>query len=218
MKSFPHDSVEHDRCYSASDFRDYFTPFVGNGVFYDPSDSCMATASGNNRTITIKSGKCFINGCVGYTDGTEKISIPSADSYLPRYDIIVLRLDLDKRDIHIELITGTPSENPEYPSIERSALKYDLAIAAVKSLPTAYALTQADITDLRYNSECCGVVATLINTINTTNLFAQYQAAWNDFIKSLGESDNVTIDTEDVKSHRMIKETRLRVNSSINIL
>lgn len=210
MKSFPHDSVEHDRLYSAGDFRDYFMPLVGNGIFAEPANSCMAIVSGSDRTITIKSGRCFINGCVGYTDGTEKINIPSADAYQPRYDIIVLRLDLNKRDIHLDIVNGSPSENPEYPSVERTALKYDLAIAAVKSLPTAYAITQSDITDLRFNTDYCGIVTGKINTISTTNLFAQYQSAWNDFIKQLGESDNVTINTEDITGRKLISEISMQ--------
>ena len=113
MKSFPHDSRDHDRVYSSSDFRDYFIPFVTNGIFANPANSCMVMAGETGRIVTVKAGRCFINGCVGYTDGTETILIPSADMYFPRYDLITVRLDLERRDIHINLIQGTPKEDPE---------------------------------------------------------------------------------------------------------
>ena len=218
MKSFPHDSVNHDRLYSASDFRDFFKPFVRNGVFADPANSCMVISSDKDRSVVIKSGSCFINGCVGYADGTETLTIPSPDPYYPRYDIVAARLDLESRDIHIELIIGTSSETPEYPSIMRTSLKYDLALAAIKSSPTSYEITQGDITDLRFDSTYCGIVSGLININDTSDLFAQYERVWQDFVAQLGDNDHVTIDTMDSKARQMINEARFRMGASMNLL
>ena len=218
MKSFPHDSVNHDRLYSASDFRNYFIPFVKNGVFADPADSCMVVSLDKDRSVVIKSGRCFINGCVGYTDGTETMNVPSPDPYYPRYDLITARLDLESRDIHIELIKGTTSETTEYPSFVRTSLKYDIVLAAIKSSPTSYEITQSDITDLRFNSEYCGIVSGLININDTSELFAQYDRIWQDFVNQLGNDDHVTIDTIDSKARQMINETRVLIGSSLNIL
>ena len=218
MDSFPHDSVNHDRLYSAADFREYFTPLVKNGVFANPANSCMVIASGDDRSVTVKKGRCFINGCIGYTDGTEKLTIPSSDPYYERYDLVVTRLDLESRDIHIELIKGTPSSAPEYPAIMRTSLKYDIALAAIKSSPTSYEITQGDITDLRQNDEYCGIVSGLININDTSDLFAQYEYIWQKFVEQLGENDHVTIVVRDDKARKMIKETRVRIGTSINVL
>lgn len=217
MKSFPHDSVNHDRLYSASDFRDFFTPLVSNGIFANPANSCMVMAGGD-RKVTVKTGRCFINGCVGYMDGTEVFEVPSADAYLPRYDLIAIRFDLEARDIHTEFIKGTPAANPEYPKFERSVLKYDLALAAVKTVPTEYDIKQSDITDLRFNTDYCGIVSGLVRITDTSDLFAQYQKCWDDFVAQLGNNDHVTIDTADTVARRMIKETRVRIGTSINVL
>lgn len=216
MKSFPHDSVNHDRLYSASDFRDFFIPFVTNGVFVNPANSCMVTSLNRDRSVVINSGRCYINGCVGYTDGTETLIIPSSDMYNSRYDIVAARLDLEKRDIHLELITGTPDENPEYPPILRTELKWDLALAAIKSSPFAYEITQADITDLRFNLDYCGIVSGLITLTDTTGLFSQYEQAWIDFVSQLGENDHVTINTIDPTARRMANENRIRMLSPLD--
>ena len=200
MKSFPHDSVNHDRRYSASDFRDFFTPFLTNGVFVNPANSCMVMAVGSDRKVVVKAGRCFINGCVGYTDGTETFDIPSADMYLPRFDLIVARLDLDARDIHLAIIKGTPSDTPEYPKFERNGVKYDLVLAAVKSVPSEYDITQSDIVDLRFYTDYCGIVSGLVRLTDTTDLFAQYQKTWDDFVSKLGKDDHITIDTADRKA------------------
>ena len=179
MNSFPHDSVNHDRTYSSADFRNYFLPLVRNGVFADPADSCMVIAINNNRKVNIRAGRCYINGCIGYADGTETVEIPLPDDNYPRYDIIAARLDLVNRDIHIELIKGTPSGSPMYPELSRTSLKYDLGLAAIKSVPSSYDITQDVITDLRFDTNYCGVVTGIIDTINTTDLFAQYDARWD---------------------------------------
>lgn len=218
MKSFPHDSVNHDRLYSASDFRDYFTPFVNNGVFAEPANSCMVMAVGSDRKVVVKAGRCFINGCVGYTDGTEVFIIPSSDMYLPRYDIIAARFDLEERDIHIAVIKGTPAEEPEYPLLERTPLKYDLALAAVSSLPTKYDVLQSNITDLRFDADYCGIVSGLVRITDTTDLFAQYQKTWDDFVAQLGNDEHITIDTADSKARQLIKGMKVRMGTSINVL
>ncbi len=218
MKSFPHDSVNHDRLYSASDFRDYFSPFVNNGVFANPANSCMVIAVGSDRKVVVRAGRCYINGCVGYTDGTEVFNIPSADMYLPRYDFIVVCFDLIKRDIHLDIVKGTPGEEPEYPQLERTSLKHELALAAIKSVPTEYDITQNDIIDLRFDANYCGIVSGLVRITDTSDLFAQYQKCWDDFVAQLGNNDHITIDTADSKARRMIKEMKVRNGTSINVL
>lgn len=218
MKSFPHDSVNHDRLYSASDFRGFFMPFVSNGVFANPANNCMVTAVGSDRKVVVKAGRCYINGCVGYTDGTEEFVIPSSDLYLPRYDFLVARLDLEARDIHLAVIKGTPGEEPEYPELERTSLRYDLALAAIKSVPTEYEILQSDITDLRFDADYCGVVSGLVRMIDTTELFAQYQKCWDDFVAQLGDDSHITINTADSLARQMIKEMKIRNGTSINVL
>ncbi len=211
MDSFPHDSVNHDRLYSASDFRDYFTPFVNNGIFAEPANSCMVMAVGSDRKVVVKAGRCFINGCVGHTDGTERFIIPASDIYLARYDLIVVRFDLEERDMHIELIKGEPSTEPVYPKIERSALKYDIALAAIKSVPTEYDISQSDITDLRFDMNYCGIVSGLVRITDTTDLFAQYQEIWDKFVAQLGADDRITINTADIKARKNIMSVKVQL-------
>lgn len=217
MKSFPHDSVEHDRLYSSEDFRSYFSPFVSNGVFANPTNSCMVYPQ-SGMVVAVKPGKCFINGCVGTSLGQDTVTLDISTSNYSRYDLITLRLDFTERDIHVNVIKGTPAVTPVYPSMVRNSNIYDIAIAAIKIDPNTYIIGQSNITDLRFNKYYCGIVANLIGALDTTDLFAQYNAVFNSIIESLGESDHITINIEDLLARQIARRNRMVINSNINTI
>ena len=53
---------EYDRVYLAEDYARYFSSFIGNGVFPNPSNNLKVVASGENMKVTVKAGKAWING------------------------------------------------------------------------------------------------------------------------------------------------------------
>ena len=53
---------EYDRVYGAEDYARYFSSFIGNGVFPNPSDNLKVIADGKDMKIIIKAGKAWING------------------------------------------------------------------------------------------------------------------------------------------------------------
>ena len=60
-------SVNGDRKYDANRFAEYFASFIGNGVFPDPSDGLQVVAN-DDMTVTVKAGKCWINGYIMIND------------------------------------------------------------------------------------------------------------------------------------------------------
>ena len=95
---------------------------------------------------------------------------------------------------------GEPSGTPTIPHLQRDAAAYCLGLAAVTVKANTAEVTQADIKDLRFDTNYCGVVVGKINTISTTDLFAQYQRTWDDFVSKLGKDDHITLDTADHKA------------------
>ncbi|MCD7730457.1 MAG: hypothetical protein LUI05_03050 [Oscillospiraceae bacterium] len=204
MESSFFPSRSHDRLYSAADFAGYFSNFIGNGVYANPAKGMQAVANGDMDVI-ITAGKCYINGYTGTTDGSEVLTLSTGGEY-GRYDLIVARLDLTStaRDIHLEVIEGEELETPVYPSYVRDDEQYDLVLAAVMVAANASEVSDADITDLRPYSDYCGWVSHVIGSVDTTDLFRQYQAAWDSLILQLGESDNITINTSDGTARALI--------------
>lgn len=180
-----------DRVYRAENWAEYFAQFIGNGVYANPATS-MQVRSVSGLIVRISAGSCFINGYTGYADGTDVLTL-NYGSGLPRIDRIVLRLDHAARSIYPVVIMGTATESPVPPNIVRNNVMYDLCIAQISVAANTTSVSQANIADTRYNSAVCGIVSGVINQIDTTDLFLQYEAQWNNFVTQLGEDDHVII-------------------------
>ena len=172
-------SVNGDRKYDASKFAEYFASFIGNGVFPNPSTGLQVTAN-NDMTITVKAGKAWINGYIIINDDDYIFQLEPADGVLSRIDRIVARYDTVDREIRLEVKKGTFASSPVAPSLQRDADAYELGIADIYIGKGVISITQANITDLRLNNEVCGVVHGLVDQVDTTTIFNQYQAWFND--------------------------------------
>ena len=186
------DSTNHDRLYSSGDFAAFFKQFIGNGVFANPSSS-LQVMSGGGLNVTVSVGSCFINGYRGAVTAAETVTLSEGSGTYGRFDLIVARLDLVARDIHIEIIEGDPAEKAVYPELVRNETFYDIALAAVSVAKNAVSVSQADITDTRFDTALCGIVTGVVDTIDTSDLFAQYQAAWDLLMQSFSGDEQAII-------------------------
>lgn len=165
----------YDRAEEASFFAEFFASFIGNGVYPNPSTGMQVLAN-NGLSLKIQPGKCFINGYFGLVeDGGEAITIETADSNYNRIDRIVARWDLELRKIIPFVLKGTPASNPAAPSLTRNSNIYEIALADVAVKANATTITQANITDRRLDTSLCGIVTGVIQQLDTTTLFNQYQ-------------------------------------------
>ncbi len=177
-------SVNQDRKYNASDFAEYFASFISSGVFPNPSTNLQVMAN-NDMTVTVKPGKAWINGYILINDDDYILTLDPADGVLNRIDRIVARYDIVDREIRLEVKKGTFASSPVAPTLQRDADTYELALADIYVAKGAVSITQANITDLRFNTELCGIVKGTVDQIDTTDLFAQYQTAFNDWFQEL---------------------------------
>ena len=165
-----------DRVYKAEIFAQYFSSFIGNGVFPNPSTGLQVLAVDNNMTVRVKEGKGWINGYFYENTDDLILSIDNADGVLNRIERVVLRLDFLNREIRIHVKKGTFSSNPVTPSLLRDANVYELGICDIRVSAGSLQIKQSNITDLRLNSDLCGIVTQTINEIDTTTLYNQLQA------------------------------------------
>lgn len=175
-KSSFFNSINGDRRYKAEDYANYFASFIGNGVFPNPSTN-LQVLNNNNMTITLKSGRAWINGYFYANTDDLILTLDPADGVLNRIDRIVLRLDYLNRENKCYVKKGTFASTPTVPSLQRDADMYELGIADIKVNKGVIKITQADITDLRQNSNYCGIVHGTVEQIDVTTLFNQYSRA-----------------------------------------
>ena len=173
----------YDRTYAAAQFASYFACFIGNGVFLGQGRDLQVTAATPAAmSVNLLAGRAWINGYWYSTDTTIPLSLELSDAVNPRIDSIILRYDISARAITAEVITGTPSASPVAPSLVRNADYYDLKLAEIRVNAGAITIAPSMITDTRPNSDVCGWVSGLIDQVDTTALFEQFQAALNEFI------------------------------------
>lgn len=165
-------SVNGDRKYKANDFAEYFNSLITNGHIANPSTS-LQTVANNNFTITIKSGKAWINGYVYINDSDLNLNVDIPDGVLNRIDRVVLRMDTSGRAINAKVKKGTFASSPVAPVLQRDADGYELGIADIYIAKGTGGITQANITDLRLNSDLCGIASFMV-PIDTTAIFNQY--------------------------------------------
>lgn len=168
-------SVSGDRKYKAEDWAGYFASFIGNGVFPVPSTGLQAVA-GEAMTVNLYAGSAWVNGYFYRNTADLTLSLPTADGVLKRIDRIVVRWNLTDRKIYAAVKSGAPSDAPSAPALQRDADAYELCLADVLVSAGATAISQADITDQRLSTSLCGVVAGVVDQIDTEAFNAQLQA------------------------------------------
>lgn len=179
-KSSFFNSVSHDRVYRAEEWAEYFASFIGNGVFPVPSNNLQVVA-GSGMVVTVKAGKAWINGYFYYNTGDLSLTLPVADGVLNRIDRIVVRWDLTERLISVVVKSSVPSASPTPPALQRDADAYELCLADITTGAGVTAISQAVITDRRLDPSLCGVVAGVVDQIDTAAFNAQLQAWFTDY-------------------------------------
>ena len=171
---------EYDRVYLAEQFAAYFASFIGNGIFGKSMQELEVTAN-DNMSTTVHSGQAWINGWWYRNTSDYTLNHSVADGVLSRIDVIVLRWDNSARDMYLTVIEGTPSANPVKPDLVRNADYYDLQLDVVSVPAGAIRITQAQITDTRLDNSVCGLVTGVVDQIDTTGLFSQFQTAYQEW-------------------------------------
>ncbi|ACA55818.1 conserved hypothetical protein [Clostridium botulinum A3 str. Loch Maree] len=193
IKSFPFNAVYDangvpDRAYLAEDFARYFAKFIGTGVYPNPATGLQVVAIDNNMQIRIKKGDGYILGRDFENTDDYIIQLDVADGVLSRIDRVVLRLDYLDRKIKPILKKGNYTSSPVAKSLQRDADAYEIALADVYVKNGVISIMQSNITDLRLTKELCGIVHGVIQQADTTEIFRQFQAWFNEQ-KNVHEGD-----------------------------
>ena len=175
---------EYDRVYDANDFTSYLDLLVGNGVFANPSTTLQVRAS-SGMDVIVGAGSGWINGLKMENTADLTLTVSAADSVLNRIDRVVFYADYTAREMGVEIIKGTLAQNPQAPTLTRTASRYELALADIYVAKLATSISASNITDRRQDSNLCGIVTGLIDQIDTTTLFTQFTSQFNDWFEDI---------------------------------
>ena len=177
------DGGVYDRTYNAEDVTSYLDKIVGSGVFPNPSTQLQVVAT-SGMHVGVTQGQGWIDGHKVVNTATEELTIDAADVLLPRIDAIVMYADVSERAMGFAVKKGTAASSPSAPAITRTSTRKEYRLANVRVNAGATSITTGAITDTRSSSDC-GWVTGLIEQVDTSTLFNQYQAAYNEAMAAM---------------------------------
>lgn len=177
-------SAEGDeRLYLASDYAEYFSRFLSDGLYTENGQAGLKVVPGSGLSVITEPGFGFIHGYMYHNDADISNPLDPADPLLDRIDRTVLRFDEVERTIGVVLKKGTFSSTPQVPALEITSTVKELALAQTRIRKGVTTILASDITDERLSSNC-GLVSSLI-TIPVQEMWdawngslAEIQAAW----------------------------------------
>lgn len=174
-----------DRAESSDFLAMFIASLVSDGVLAAPAD-CFQVLAKNGMTIEVRPGFGIVKGRFAFDDDPVSFTIEDASkiSTYKRIDRVVLRANYLDRKCEILIKQGEPAVDPIPAKLIRieAGDYYEMCLAEIRINSHQTVITQANITDTRYDSSLCGVVTQLIDHLNTSVFFAQLNSFYNEFV------------------------------------
>lgn len=179
----------YDRVYNADQMSTYFEGLVSDGV-YESVDDGMQVLAGTGMQVQVGAGRAIIDSKWLKNTAAYPLTINAAHVTLNRYTAIVIRLDLSARTISVVTKDGENATAPVKPAITNSETIKELCLAYVYVGRGVTAITQANIEDVRPDNNVCGWVTGIVQQVDTSKLFLQWQTAYEEFYKQMQSWQN----------------------------
>lgn len=177
---------QFDRAESSDFLAMFLSCLVRSGVLAVPGD-CFQVLAGEEMAVRVRPGFGVVEGRLAYDDEEAGIVLEAADAHNRRIDRVILRANYPDRKCEIFIRAGTPAADPQPPELVRDGADYfEMCLAEVAVRANQQAITQADITDTRADTDVCGWVTQAIQQVDTHTLFLQWQAAYQQFYAESG--------------------------------
>lgn len=174
----------YDRVYNADQMSTYFEGLVSDGV-YESVDDAMQVLAGTGMQVQVGAGRAIIDSKWLKNTAAYPLTINAAHVTLNRYTAIVIRLDLSARTISIVTKDGENATAPIKPTMTNSETTKEMCLAYVYVGRGVTAITQANIEDTRPDNNVCGWVTGIVQQVDTSKLFLQYQTAYEQQLQTM---------------------------------
>lgn len=172
-----------DRAESSDFLAMFISRIISDGVLGQPGD-CFQVVSGEGMKIRVRPGFGIIRGRFAMDEEETEIEVKEAPASYKRIDRVIFRANYLKRWCEIVIREGSPGARPVPPDLVRPASGdyYELCLANISVSAKQTIITQANITDTRYDSRVCGVVTQVIDHLDTSVFFAQLDSFYAEFV------------------------------------
>lgn len=178
--------------YKAEDFALSHEAIITQGVVADVTEDtkdALLVLPGEDMKILVNPGYCWIKGGIGVFFGcapaTVQLSVSSADATYTRIDRVIVRKDSNNKTFLIEVLKGVASSAPEAPALTRNGTIDEICLAEITVPAGTIEITQAMIVDKRHDTSVCGISQSALNKLDTSKIFAGYEAQWAELMGQL---------------------------------
>lgn len=184
-------AVNNDRVYNAEQMSNIFEGLITDGV-YESVGNKLAVSPSSGMAVQIGSGRGWFKKRWVDNSSPYQLTLETSDVTLNRYCAVCVRVDTTDavRSAVPYLKYSDYATNPVKPSMIRTETVNEYCLAYVFIPAGSSAVTAANIEDTRGNNDLCGWVTGLIEQLNTTTLFSQWEAIFNDWFAKLGDMLN----------------------------
>ena len=176
-------SVNGDRLYNADDMSEYFDGLISDGVFENVGNGLQVVPN-TGMTVNVKSGRAIINCKWLNSDAALTLDITQSHPTLNRYTAVIVRLDVTNRLMEITTKDGTAASTPTKPAMSDTVTLKEMCLAYVYVSAGVTTITASNIEDMR-SSDLCGWITGLVNQVDTSELFNQYEAAYEENLANM---------------------------------
>lgn len=217
------DSVNLDRLYTADEMNRPYKRVISNGVFATPSGTpstdLQVMSAQNGMNIIVKKGEGLFADKWFENPSDLAITVPNNTALTPRRDSVIVQIDKTQagRTGNIVYRTGTPASNPMPPNIGTQTNIIEYRIANVYVSPSAVYIGQDAITDLRGSSECPWITS-LIKQVDTSTLYAQWQAAYQNYFNNSTEDFDQFEETRKAEWDQFVQDLTDDLTVATNVI
>lgn len=191
-----------DRAISSADLRAIDKKRYRNGIFITDMAGLRVEAY-NKMKLKVNKGFFCVQGSFWFLPEDYVVTLEAGEAS-DRTDRIVLQWNMneDKRDVLIVAKKGDTS-------LTRTSTIHELGLCDVLVRRNVSTIDQAQITDLRLDSNACGLCANEFIDFDTTGLYSQYE----DYLNSKIEEWNLKGEEVQYDAELLLEEIRLLLNT-----
>lgn len=190
-----------DRVYTAEDFTSYLSSLICNGIL-DTYGQCFSVAANSNLSVSIGTGKAWINGHYFINDTKYTLDLSQyVDESLTRFVAIGISCDVSDavRMCKLEVKAGTAATAPSVPTLENTDTKTYLTLAVVRLEGGITEITKQHITDRREDSSVCGYCKCILGKCKVSEILSslsQYNAKVTELNQKISDQQTQIADIQ----------------------
>lgn len=174
--------MDGDRRYNAEQLTSLVDGIINDGVFMGLGDALLVNAL-TGMDVVVGPGRAWFNSTWTHNDSDLPLTVEQSEILMNRIDAVVLEVNrtLSVRNNTIKIVKGTPGTVPVPPTLIKSELVNQYALAHIYVGAGVVEITASNITN-KIGTNDCPFVTGILQTLNLTSLLTQWNSEFHDIL------------------------------------